>query len=104
MSRMILAALAVIALPALADTAPVTVLPPPPAISANAAAEPEVRIIQDGSNSVEEYRLNGHLYLVKVTPKNAPPYYLMDDEGKGQMKRVDPSQRLVVPQWVLMKF
>lgn len=104
MSRMILAALAVIALPALADSAPATVLPPPPAISANAAAEPEVRIIQDGNNSVEEYRLNGHLYLIKVTPKNAPPYYLMDDEGKGQMKRVDPSQRLVVPQWVLMKF
>ncbi|MDC7712555.1 DUF2782 domain-containing protein [Vogesella sp. LYT5W] len=103
MSRLILAVLAAIALPALADT-PAAVLPPPPTIAADAMAEPEVRIIQDGDNSIEEYRLNGRLYLMKVTPKNAPPYYLRDDEGNGQMKRIDPSQRLVVPQWVLLTF
>lgn len=103
MSRLILAALAAIALPALA-AAPAASLPPPPTIAADAVAEPEIRIIQDGDNTVEEYRMNGRLYLLKVTPKNAPPYYLRDDEGNGQMKRIHPSQRLVVPQWVLMTF
>ena len=104
MSRLILVLLASMSLPALADVPARAIIPPPPPLSANAVAEPEVRITQDEEKTTEEYRLNGRLYLIKVTPKNAPPYYLMDDEGKGQMKRIDPVQRLVIPQWVLMTF
>ena len=84
--------------------APATV-PPPPTISDEAGtAEPEVRIIQRGDDKIEEYRLNGQLYMVKVTPAVGFPYYLMDEEGNGNMKQVDPNRRIIIPQWVLKRF
>jgi len=124
--RRTLALLAMLSLPAFADTpsnaAPGnTVVPPPPTVSASAASadvpppvsaqnqtsaapEPEVRIIQKGDNKIEEYRLNGRLYMVKVTPSIGLPYYLMDTDGTGQMRQVNPSQRVIIPRWVLISF
>jgi hypothetical protein len=32
------------------------------------------------------------------------PYYLMDEEGNGSMKQVDPNRRIIIPQWVLKRF
>ncbi|WP_434632621.1 DUF2782 domain-containing protein [Chromobacterium sp. CV08] len=82
------------------------VVPPPPAISPAAAAEPEpeVRLIQKGDEKIEEYRLNGQLYMVKVTPSHGVPYYLIDDNGSGVMKQIDPATRIVIPRWVLVRF
>ena len=82
------------------------VVPPPPTITPDnaATAEPEVRIIQKGSDKIEEYRLNGHLYMMKVTPSHGIPYYLIDDDGSGNMKQIDPAQRVVIPRWVLLTF
>ncbi|MBV8680671.1 MAG: DUF2782 domain-containing protein [Aquitalea sp.] len=105
--RRMLALLALLPLSAAwAETppAPATV-PPPPTISDEAGtAEPEVRIIQRGDDKIEEYRLNGQLYMVKVTPAVGFPYYLMDEEGNGNMKQVDPNRRIIIPQWVLKRF
>lgn len=82
------------------------VVPPPPVISPQNAAEPEpeVRLIQKGDEKIEEYRLNGQLYMVKVTPAHGVPYYLVDDNGSGTMKQVDPANRIVIPRWVLVRF
>ncbi|WP_239688623.1 DUF2782 domain-containing protein [Aquitalea magnusonii] len=77
---------------------------PPFRPDAAATAEPEVRIIQRGDDKIEEYRLNGQLYMMKVTPAIGFPYYLMDEEGNGSMKQVDPNRRIVIPQWVLKRF
>ena len=101
-------ALALLATSALADTPPApAVAPPPPQVSEDAATsmpEPEVRIIQKGENKVEEYRVNGQLYMVKVTPSHGVPYYLMDDDGTGNLKQVDPKRRIIIPSWVLKRF
>ena len=35
------------------------------------SGEPDVTIVQKGDKTVEEYRVNGFLYAVKVTPKKA---------------------------------
>jgi hypothetical protein len=80
-------------------------VPPPPTI-APGGSEPEVRIVNRGDQRIEEYRVNGKLYMMKVTPNNGKgkPYFLQDPEGTGYMKQVDPSQRLVIPSWVLMRF
>lgn len=97
-------------LPAVAAEAPTippkAVVPPPPAIRpSNAAeAEPEVRLIQKGDEKIEEYRLNGQLYMVKVTPAHGVPYYLIDDNGSGNMRQIDPATRIVIPRWVLVRF
>ena len=68
-------------------------------------AEPQVTIIKRGGNTFEEYRVNGRLYMVKVTPAHGRPYYLIDDRGDGRFTRqdhLDPGVR--VPQWVLFEF
>ena len=66
--------------------------------------EPEVTITRDGESTTEEYRLNGHLYMVKVTPDGAPPYYLYKEtEGSGWI-RVESIEPLIVPQWVVFEF
>lgn len=92
----------------LADTPPAAPVPPPPAIAdgmiEGAGPEPEVRIIQKGADKIEEYRINGLLYMIKVTPSVGFPYYLVDDDGTGNLKQIDPARRIVIPQWVLMRF
>ena len=51
--------------------------------------EPEVTIRQEGDRTVEEYRVNGFLYAIKVTPKTGAPYYLVavDEDGRKLSKR-----------------
>lgn len=68
-------------------------------------AIPEIRVIKRGSNKVQEYRINGRLYMVKITPAKGKPYYLVDQTGDGLMvRRSDPLAPQAVPQWVIMKF
>ncbi|MBV8048595.1 MAG: DUF2782 domain-containing protein [Paludibacterium sp.] len=80
--------------------------PPPPQVSDDQSAgpEPEVTIVQRGKDKIEEYRLNGKLYMVKVTPSIGVPYYLMDEDGNGAWRQVDPNRRIVIPHWVLFRF
>ncbi len=68
--------------------------------------EPEVTIIQREDAEIEEYRVNGRLYMVKVKPNNGPAYYLVDRDGDGHMEsrisgiKDDP----IVPQWVIFSW
>ncbi len=83
--------------------------PPPPALGTavddGATSEPEIQIYKKGDSTIEEHRINGRLYLVKVTPAVGAPYYLYDDDGSGQMRRLDnPGDRLIIPRWVLFRF
>jgi hypothetical protein len=45
----------------------------------------DVRIITEGDRTIEEYSLNGHVYMVKIQHKGYPPYYLIDRDGDGRM-------------------
>ncbi len=80
--------------------------PPPPAGVVDEAVEPQVTIRQDGENRMEEYRMNGKLYMVKVTPSHGVPYYLIDQRGDGSWVRNDAigGERLSVPMWVIKTF
>lgn len=86
---------------------PVSPAPPSlPAIGEEEGIEPEVRIIRREDQTIEEYRVHGRLYMIKVTPKNAPPYYLVDSDGDGTMD-ASPSEiepRLMIPSWVLFRW
>jgi hypothetical protein len=74
---------------ALAPPAP-TVAPadaPDPARD-EAEAPPTVSIrVQDNGDRVEEYAINGVIYMVKITPARGPAYYLMDTDGNGRLDR-----------------
>lgn len=78
----------------------------PPSVDGEGAAdEPQVTIIKRGEDTVEEYRVNGRLYMIKVTPKHGVPYYLVDQRGNGQFARMDAlDSGLVVPMWVILGF
>lgn len=101
---------ALIALPAAAqknlpDLQPIPEPPPMPAGATGADEEPEVTITQRGEDKVEEYRMAGKLYMVKVTPKHGVPYYLVDEHGDGVMARKDTlTSGTRPPTWVIKRF
>jgi hypothetical protein len=79
--------------------------PPPPGMEPDPALEPSVTIIKRGEDQVEEFRLNGKLYMIKVTPPHGRPYYLIDRTGGGAMVRMDViDPPLSVPMWVIKTF
>lgn len=78
----------------------------PPPLESGTPIEPEVTIIRKENAVIEEYRVNGMLYMVKVTPRVGKPYYLIDQDGDGTMetKSTDIYRDPVVPQWVLFSW
>jgi hypothetical protein len=84
-------------------------LPPPPAFDPNAADSdlaPDVTIVQKKDMVVEEYRVHGKLYKIKVTPKVGKPYFMIDTRGDGEFTRQDgpDGANLRPPQWVIFEF
>lgn len=93
------------------DTPPpdLQALPPPPALnpdSTDADLEPQVTIVKKKDLVIEEYRVAGKLYKIKVTPKIGSPYYLIDDRGDGEFSRIDgpDAANMRPPRWVIFKF
>ncbi|MCA1852659.1 MAG: DUF2782 domain-containing protein [Beggiatoa sp.] len=86
---------------------PVPDVPPPPArVESGEPLEPDVRIIRKKDATIEEYRINGNLYMIKVIPVIGPPYYLLDQDGDGRMETnmSEVRENFVVPQWVLFSW
>jgi hypothetical protein len=76
--------------------------PPPPGLEPDPALEPQVTIQRRGSDTIEEFRLNGRLYMVKVTPTHGKPYYLLDTVGTGDFVRHDSFDTGTrPPMWVI---
>ena len=65
---------------------------------------PAVTIKPSGQGKVEEYRANGKLYMLKVTPKAGKPYFLVDPRGDGRFERQETLPGLQPPQWVVKEF
>lgn len=83
---------------------PVPEIAPPPGVT-DAELEPQITITRKDGNKIEEYRLRGQLYMIKVTPRRGKPYYLVDPRGDGQMRRYDDlAPNLVVPMWMIKEF
>lgn len=81
-------------------------LPPPDLVEHDEGMEPEVTIIQREDATVEEFRVNGRLYMVKVTPFVGKPYYFVDRNGDGLMesRMSDLYNPTRVPQWVIFSW
>jgi hypothetical protein len=76
--------------------------PPPPGMEPDANLEPQVTIQRRGTETVEEFRLNGRLYMVKVTPSHGKSYYLIDTVGRGEFVRQDAYDTGTrPPMWVI---
>jgi hypothetical protein len=109
---MLLAALLLAALPVAAQQSKPPVLqplpeppPPPPGYELDPALEPQVTILKRGTDTVEEYRLAGKLYMIKITPASGKPYYLVDNKGDGKFTRQDNyDSGIRPPMWVIFQF
>lgn len=114
MSRIIASLLLVFAVQASAveepptgDLAPLPEQPDiPPPVQSGENLEPDVTIIRKGKDTIEEYRVNNKLYMVKIKPAVGPAYYLVDTDGDGNMdvRRRDVEKQMQVPQWVLFSW
>ena len=72
--------------------------PPPPGMEAfDAALEPQVTIVKTETETREEFRQNGRLYMVRVTPAVGPAYYLVDQQGDGNFVQQDNPGTMVSP-------
>ncbi len=60
--------------------------PPIPPKIVREQVEPSVVIRKEEENIIEEYSINGQIYMVKVTPENGLPYYYFDEDGDGQLE------------------
>ena len=112
MRKAFLFLLLAVSLPVFAQTSALPKLeplpaPPPPApgLSNVDSSEPRVSIPVQKEDKVEEVRENGRVVMMRVTPPNGVPYYLMDNTGNGNWIRRDSLDSGVrVPMWTIRTF
>lgn len=76
-----------------------------PDIEQDLELEPQITIIKRGEDTIEEYRVNGELYMIKVTPRVGLPYYLVNRRGDGIFNHPgDPGSGVRAPMWLLESF
>jgi len=86
------------------DLQPLPVVPPPPPgmEAFDEALEPQVTIVKKETETREEYRINGKLYMIKVTPSVGKTYYLVDNQGDGQFVEANITHPVVKPpMWII---
>ncbi|WP_065759062.1 DUF2782 domain-containing protein [Pseudomonas defluvii] len=66
--------------------------------------DPEVTIRQEGDKTIQEYRQNGFLYAIKITPKHGKPYFLVRADGtEANFIRSDQPDMLI-PSWKIFEW
>jgi hypothetical protein len=91
LNRLLLASLlAITSFAAFADDAP--------------SAEPDVTIRQEGDRTVQEYRVNGFLYAIKIIPKTGKPYFLVRADGSDVNFVRSDSPDMLIPSWEIFKW
>lgn len=92
-------------LPPLSEPLPPPVLKDWETIDENGKIEPQITTIKKGADTIEEYRANGELYLMKVTPAHGKSYYLYKEDQTGSWNRFDDvTHSFAIPKWTLFRF
>jgi hypothetical protein len=86
--------------------------PPPPMPESDAAAGlpqeeagDEVVIREGERGAIEEYRIHGQLYMVKIIPHKGYPYYLIDTDGDGSFEtRRNELDNPETVQWEILRW
>lgn len=78
----------------------------PMPIESGEPMEPDITIIRRGKDQIQEYRINGELYMIKVVPAVGPAYYLIDTNGDGTMdvRESDLHRGTRINQWKLLEW
>ena len=78
-----------------------------PKVSQGYVPQSEITITESKDSLIKEYRIEGQLRAIKVTPRNGfPAYYLVDNEGTGEFIKFGPDMgpEVKVPQWILFEW
>ncbi|MBC6961585.1 MAG: DUF2782 domain-containing protein [Nitrosomonas sp.] len=77
----------------------------PPELGLDPSLEPEITIHEGKDKMIEEYRVNGELYMIKITPRIGKPYYLLNRRSAaGTPHRGDMESGVSVPMWQIYRF
>ena len=78
----------------------------PMPVKSGETLEPDITIIRKGKKTIQEFRKNGVLYMVKIIPKVGPAYYLIDTDGDGNMdvRGSDLDEGTKINQWKLFEW
>ena len=69
------------------------VVPIPPKVPGE-EIEPSVVITERKGQRIEEYTLNGRVYMVKITPVKGPAYYYLDEDGDGALELRESDRKM----------
>ncbi len=69
---------------------------PSEADTARRVAESKVAIRKQGSDTVEEYRQHGHVWMIRIISPDGPVQTFFDHTGNGRLTR-DPSEGPISP-------
>ena len=75
------------------DTDPAAPPPIPPKVPGE-EIEPSVVITEREGERIEEYRQDGRVYMIKITPVKGPAYYYLDEDGDGQLELRESDKKL----------
>ncbi|MBK5398372.1 MULTISPECIES: DUF2782 domain-containing protein [Pseudomonas] len=67
-------------------------------------SEPQVTIRTEGDKTIQEYRQNGFLYAIKVTPKVGPPYFLVRADGTDANYIRSDQPDMLIPSWKIFEW
>ncbi len=78
----------------------------PAPIQSGQTMEPDVTIIRRGEETIEEYRINNQITMVKITPVIGPSYVLVDTNGDGnlEVRQSDNQRGMNINKWVLFSW
>ena len=68
------------------------------------SADPEVTIRTEGDKTIQEYRPNGFLYAIKVTPKLGKPYFLVRADGTDANYIRSDQPDMLIPAWKIFEW
>ena len=90
--------------PTLAPAPEAPELPMP--VESGEALDPDITIIRRGDKLIQEYRVNGELYMVKIIPDVGPAYYMVDKNGDGNMevRHSDLEKGINIHQWKIFSW
>lgn len=86
------------------DLQPLEDIPPPTISTEENPDEPQITIIKKEGETIEEYRISGQLYMMKVTPSHGVPYYLYKEDQEGGWTNTGPNPPLSIPKWTIFRF
>jgi Protein of unknown function (DUF2782) len=75
-----------------------------PADTPQSDLEPQVTITQHKDETIEEYRVNNQLYMIKVIPRKGYAYYLVDTDGDGSLdtRKNELAGDVLIPSWTIL--